>query len=297
MGQKKPPRLNPQIERESWRLLASLERLDAGQRVKLGDELVDRLRRDVRNRSLLWALGRFGARVPFYGPLNSIVPPQAAVRWLDRLLRAPRRPTARQRWCRLQRGRTIPHETFPTRSASVSPTRSTEPRSREKFCDRSGKSFRRVRSISRKPWASRYQRALCWIAEDPEAGRRCSVDGSMTCFGGSSRARSRDANHQPRQGLPGHHHRQRSLWRNGCVEPYAEGHRRPRARCRAEVRSQQILDARPPLGGARASGARRSAAGLLSRHEGTTRTSRSRIVSSTSTACGATAARRTSGAV
>ena len=92
VGQKKPPRLNPQIERESWRLLASLERLDASQRVKLGDDLIDRLRRDVRNRSLLWALGRFGARVPFYGPLNSIVPPQAAVRWLDRLLRAPVTP-------------------------------------------------------------------------------------------------------------------------------------------------------------------------------------------------------------
>ena len=92
VGQKKPPRLNPQIERESWRLLASLERLDAGQRVKLGDELIDRLRRDARNRSLLWAIGRFGARVPFYGPLNSIVPSQAAVRWLDRLLRTPVTP-------------------------------------------------------------------------------------------------------------------------------------------------------------------------------------------------------------
>ena len=51
IGQKKPPRLNPQIEREAWRLLASLERLDAGQRVKLGDELMDHLRRDSKIRS------------------------------------------------------------------------------------------------------------------------------------------------------------------------------------------------------------------------------------------------------
>jgi molecular chaperone DnaK (HSP70) len=86
IGQKKPPRLNPQIEREAWRLLASLERLDAGQRVKLGDELMDHLRRDSRNRSWLWAIGRFGARAPFYGPLSSIVPPRVAERWIDRLL-------------------------------------------------------------------------------------------------------------------------------------------------------------------------------------------------------------------
>jgi molecular chaperone DnaK (HSP70) len=86
IGQRKPPRVNPQIERESWRLLGSLERLDASLRVKLGDELVDRLRRDARNASLLWAIGRFGARAPFYGPLNSVVPPSVAERWIDRLV-------------------------------------------------------------------------------------------------------------------------------------------------------------------------------------------------------------------
>ena len=86
VGQKKPPRVNPQIEREGWRLLASLERLDAGQRVKLGDELLTHLRRDPRNGSWLAAIGRFGARAPFYGPLSSTVPPPVAERWIDRLL-------------------------------------------------------------------------------------------------------------------------------------------------------------------------------------------------------------------
>ncbi|MEO7274512.1 MAG: Hsp70 family protein [Vicinamibacterales bacterium] len=86
VGQKKPLRVNPQIEREGWRLLASLERLDVGQRVKLGDELLTHLRRDPRNRSGLWAIGRFGARAPFYGPLSSTVPPTVAERWIDRLL-------------------------------------------------------------------------------------------------------------------------------------------------------------------------------------------------------------------
>jgi hypothetical protein len=83
---KKAARSNPQIERESWRLLASLERLDAAVRVGIGDELVRRVRRDAGNASLLWAIGRLGARGPLYGPLSSIVPPQDAGRWLDALL-------------------------------------------------------------------------------------------------------------------------------------------------------------------------------------------------------------------
>ena len=85
-GPDETPRMNPQLEREGWRLLASLERLDAGQRVKLGDELLTHLRRDPRNRSWLVAIGRFGARAPFYGPLSSTVPPSVAERWIDRLL-------------------------------------------------------------------------------------------------------------------------------------------------------------------------------------------------------------------
>ena len=86
LGQRKAPRLNAQIERESWRLLASLERLEAGQRARLGDELLERVRREPRNASWLWAMSRLGARTPLYGPLNSVVPPSVAERWIDRLL-------------------------------------------------------------------------------------------------------------------------------------------------------------------------------------------------------------------
>ena len=75
IGQKKPARLNTQIEREAWRLLGSLERLDAGERARLGDELVKRLRREPANAARLWALGRLGARTPLYGPLNVVVSP------------------------------------------------------------------------------------------------------------------------------------------------------------------------------------------------------------------------------
>ena len=80
---KKP---NPQIERESWRLLASLERLDAETRVKIGDEVMRRLRRDEDNVSLLWSIGRLGARTPIYGPLTSVVAPSDAGRWLEELV-------------------------------------------------------------------------------------------------------------------------------------------------------------------------------------------------------------------
>jgi molecular chaperone DnaK (HSP70) len=86
VGQKKPNRLNAQIEREAWRLLGSLERLEAAQRVRLGDELVARIQRDPRNAARLWALGRIGARHPLYGPLNHVVPASAAERWIGRLL-------------------------------------------------------------------------------------------------------------------------------------------------------------------------------------------------------------------
>ena len=86
LGQRKAARLNPQIEREAWRLLGSLERLDAGQRVRFGDELLDRIRREPRNPHRLWAVSRLGARQPLYGPLNGVVPSQVAERWLERLL-------------------------------------------------------------------------------------------------------------------------------------------------------------------------------------------------------------------
>lgn len=86
IGAKKGPRLNAQIEREGWRLLAALERLDPAQRMKLGEELVARVERDPRNAARAWALGRLGAREPAYGPLNSVVPPGAAGQWIGRLL-------------------------------------------------------------------------------------------------------------------------------------------------------------------------------------------------------------------
>jgi molecular chaperone DnaK (HSP70) len=86
VGQRKPPRINPQIEREGWRLLGSLERLDIGLRTKLGEELLQRIKRDQRNGAWLWTLGRLGARTPLYGPLSSVPAPATAAAWVERLL-------------------------------------------------------------------------------------------------------------------------------------------------------------------------------------------------------------------
>ena len=55
-------------------------------RTKIGDELVRRVRRAATDASLLWAIGRVGARTPLYGPLSSVVLPQETARWLDALV-------------------------------------------------------------------------------------------------------------------------------------------------------------------------------------------------------------------
>ena len=74
---------------EAWRLLGSLELLSVNARVELGSVLVDLLpkKKMERVRSVLaWSLARVGARVPTYGPLNTVVPAEAAQAWLQTLL-------------------------------------------------------------------------------------------------------------------------------------------------------------------------------------------------------------------
>jgi hypothetical protein len=83
---KRGKRLPSQVEREGLRLLASLEHVSSRQRRTLGSDLLVRLRREPRNASLLWAIGRTGARVPLYGPLNTVVDPETAADWVRAIL-------------------------------------------------------------------------------------------------------------------------------------------------------------------------------------------------------------------
>lgn len=73
---------------EVWRLLGSLEFLSIPTKCELADHLLERLERRPEvplMRAAAWALGRVGARVPAYGPMNTLVPPETATAWLERL--------------------------------------------------------------------------------------------------------------------------------------------------------------------------------------------------------------------
>jgi hypothetical protein len=88
-GRRAKGRLNRQVEREGLLMLASLEHLSTSLRVELGREILARIEEEPGNKSFTWALGRLGARLPFYGPLNCVVPAEAAERWAATLLALP----------------------------------------------------------------------------------------------------------------------------------------------------------------------------------------------------------------
>lgn len=84
--------LNPHELSEVWRLLGALELLPTPLRIELGELALQRLRKEpataVRE-ALAWALARFGARVPLYGPLNVLIPVETAEDWLQQLQELP----------------------------------------------------------------------------------------------------------------------------------------------------------------------------------------------------------------
>src|SRR5205085_7299892 len=71
---------------EMWRAAASLERLDVKAMEELGDALLKPLNRSPTPAYGFWSLTRLGARALIYGPLNAVVHPQTAERWLDGIL-------------------------------------------------------------------------------------------------------------------------------------------------------------------------------------------------------------------
>ncbi len=93
---------------EMWRAAASLERLEAKTKEQLGDALVAQLKRQPVPNYVFWSLTRLGARVLFYGPLNTIVHPSIAERWLVALVEyTPTNDNDRLAWafCLAQLGR------------------------------------------------------------------------------------------------------------------------------------------------------------------------------------------------
>ncbi len=91
------PKPEPHELAEMWRCAASLERLAPEAKEGLGEPLAKDLARPSPSGYTLWCLGRLGARVPLYGPANTVVRAEAAERWIKVLLNrqyAPGRETS-----------------------------------------------------------------------------------------------------------------------------------------------------------------------------------------------------------
>jgi molecular chaperone DnaK (HSP70) len=82
----KKQRLNSSLMREMWRTAASLELLPVGTRTELGDTLIRQVKTGSFRESELWCISRLGARELFYGPINQVIPPATATRWVEALL-------------------------------------------------------------------------------------------------------------------------------------------------------------------------------------------------------------------
>ena len=68
------------------RLAGSLERIPAERKIELAEWLLARLRKPSENSQGWWAVGRIGARRPFYGSAHSVVPAEVAAQWLEAIL-------------------------------------------------------------------------------------------------------------------------------------------------------------------------------------------------------------------
>jgi PAS domain-containing protein len=80
-----PKHISSSETSEIWMALASCERLDAKVKTSLGNELLSSIEGKPTAKEL-WALSRFGARIPVYGPLDRVVAPDVAARWVEKLL-------------------------------------------------------------------------------------------------------------------------------------------------------------------------------------------------------------------
>ena len=90
--QKRKQRINQSLYREMWRTAASLELLPQQTKVQLGDALLNMAKQGEMVESVVWCLSRLGARRLFSGPMNLVVSPSVAGRWVETLLRLPNTP-------------------------------------------------------------------------------------------------------------------------------------------------------------------------------------------------------------
>jgi hypothetical protein len=84
------PGIAKQVSQRSYddivRLAAVLERLPVASKIQLGEWLLKRLQKTNESKQTWWALGRVGARLPFYGSSHNVIPADIAGKWLVSLL-------------------------------------------------------------------------------------------------------------------------------------------------------------------------------------------------------------------
>ena len=68
------------------KLAGTLERLQVTDKIQLGDWLLKRLQKPNESRQTWWALGRVGARLPFYGSTHNVISADIVSQWLEFLL-------------------------------------------------------------------------------------------------------------------------------------------------------------------------------------------------------------------
>jgi hypothetical protein len=81
--------LNNSLLREMWRTGASLELLPLQTKTQLGDALLALVKKGEMVETGLWCLARLGARKLFYGPINQVLQPSVATRWVEALSKVP----------------------------------------------------------------------------------------------------------------------------------------------------------------------------------------------------------------
>jgi molecular chaperone DnaK (HSP70) len=94
---------------ESWRMLGSFERLPLHMKIEiaeLGLAILEEDAKDAVAPAILWTLGRIGARQPFYGPLNLVVPSEKVQDWIQQLM-LPRKSTTERRFAVVQLSRMV----------------------------------------------------------------------------------------------------------------------------------------------------------------------------------------------
>ena len=81
------PKPEPHELAEMWRCAAALEQMTPAIKEPLGDVLLKESPHVSPGAYVLWCVGRLGARVPLYGPANTVVSKEVAERWTQALLK------------------------------------------------------------------------------------------------------------------------------------------------------------------------------------------------------------------